>query len=153
MPSFGDPINEIGKYIRKTREDSDAALRRYHPIHRNVERVRDIFDDIQPFEMLFTTHNRDTEMLIDLYFNKPPPTCSIGDVKMCCNDFTEGPGGHLIQLDWPYIPGETHVWINGIPQVLGLNYTEYDPTNGWIYINGLAGVDTQIIEVCYLRQI
>ena len=152
MPNYGDSINEVGKSLGKTKREAETALQRYHPVSGKIDRVRDIFDNITPFEMFFTVNEKDTEMYIDLYFNKPPPVCSIGDTKMCCNGFKETAGSHLLQTAWPYVPGQINVLINGVPQIEGTDFTEYDPNNGWVYINGTSA-SPQYIDICYIRQL
>lgn len=151
MPHFGDPINQLGKDLAAIKYNAQAALRRAHPVIPKIERTRDIFDDTQPFEMFFDIDDTDKGVSMDLYFNKPPPACAIGDTRFCCTDFAEEPGGHLLQVPNPYVSGSVHVLINGNPQTRNIDWEERDPDNGLLYVNGINS--SQFIDVCYIRQV
>lgn len=147
-----DKLNELSKRLRQTRDNSEAALRRYAAIHPKIERIRDIFDDVVPFEMEFSTDENDMVISLDLYFNKPPPLNCInhGQFALLCENFTVeiSSGFHLIQLKSSYYPGSVTVFT-GTTQLSTSQYNEYDPVNGLVYIVALDGITE--ITICYLR--
>jgi len=147
-----DSINEVGKLLRKTKNNSEAALRRHALNHPRVDRVRDLFDDVVPFEMEFETKPQEHSFNMDLYFNKPPPLNCInhGQYVLICENFTVevSTGSHLIQLESSYWPGSVTVYF-GATQIDTSQYSEYDPVNGLVYVVVPDGVTE--VTICYLR--
>ena len=74
-----DKLNQIGKYIGKTQNNADDALKRYSANIPKVERVRDVFDRVIPFTMTFMTEDYHHGVSLDLFFRPPPPSA-------CCED-------------------------------------------------------------------
>lgn len=143
-----DKIREVGKSLRKTRENSEAALRRYNVKHPRIERARDIFDDVIPFEMEFKTESQDSLFSMDVFFNKPPPlrNCKFGRFVTACTEFTVPAGDHLLNLGESYVPGSVTVFSNGT-ELSSANYYEYSPSEGLVFVQAPAGV--QIISICF----
>lgn len=149
MPHYGDSIKEVGKSLHHIKTNAEAALRRAYPIQPKIERTRDIFDSTQPLEMTFTTDHAGMQVSLFLFFNKPPPQCALLNIKKCCQEFTVGPGAHLLQVDNSYVPGLVQVTINGFDTAL---FEERDPTNGLIYVFGTSA-NPQNINICYIREL
>lgn len=149
---MADKLTQAARKIGQTKRNSEAALRRYNVKHPKIDRVRDIFDNVVPFEMDFETEPNETLMFINLSFNKPPPvSCSCGiKYKLLCEEHSFDAGsGHLIQVTYfPYEPGSVSVFING-DQLSTSQYTEYDPSNGLVNVVGTVVVPQMIVNVCY----
>ena len=64
-----DNINQIGKYLRKSKDQVDYTLTRYSEIFSMVDRIRDSFDTNLPFHMEFKTKIEGNTILVDLNFN------------------------------------------------------------------------------------
>lgn len=144
-----DKLSEVAKNLGLTKRNTEAALRRYQVSHPKIERVRDIFDDIIPFEMEFETDQNDTLFNMDLYFNKPPPLRSCpGRFTIPCAEFIEGPGDHLIQVTARYKPGSVVVFRNGI-KLDSSGYGEYDPINGLVFVIGTSSLQN-VFNICYV---
>jgi hypothetical protein len=148
-----DSINEVGKSLRKTKENSEAALRRYAPTRAKIERIRDIFDDVIPFEMEFETKDSEKLMSLDLYFNKPPPviTCLDGGrYVLQCQDFctTVGEGAHLLNVGHSYFPGTVSVFLNNV-RLDSSQFSEYDPVNGLVYV--IVPTEPATITICFSK--
>jgi len=149
-----DGINQVGKSLGKTKRNSEAALRRYVPIIPKIERTRDIFDDVIPFEMSFEVTEGHSEGTLDLHFNKPPPvrSCRGGRFGMCCDEFTTDiadSGPQLLQIS-PYISGSVTVFRNDVELTVNVNFVEYDHSLGLVYIAGTS-TSPQHITICYVR--
>src|SRR4051812_26191365 len=101
-----DNLNEVGKGLRRTKKDTDYALKKYHKFKR-AERARDIFDDAVPFVMEFRTESDKETTTLDLTFNKPPPLggCKSDCLSGSCEEFILGSGDHLITVANPYTAG------------------------------------------------
>jgi len=121
-----DNLNEVGKYIKKTRTNADYAIKKMRPHRPTVERTRDIFDVDIPFEMQFDVKPNQKSVSLDLEFNKPPPLSNcFTDVdcpRTTCETFTLSSGEHEITLQYGIHP------INELFQ---------------IYVNGEAWPETQ----------
>jgi hypothetical protein len=139
-------FNEISKYIKKNRELADAALRhtRYHtPV---PDTVRDVFDDVTPFTMAFTTTHSFKTVKMDLEFFGPPPSlgcCADCYCTVCENHTGASP---LIDLRRDYVPTSVSVHINNIQTT---EFTETDPSTGKVTITATI-TDSDSINVCYI---
>lgn len=149
---MADKLTQVAKQIGKTKRDAEHALTRYQPTHPKIERTRDIFDPIVPFEMEFDTERNDGTTFMDLLFNKAPPlNCSCdGRFMMFCEEFTLGAGSHLIQVTARYIPNSVIVFKDGVQLINPTNFYEYAPSTGHVYINSTSGTE-QTFNICYLR--
>lgn len=150
---MADKLSEVAKRLGETRKNSEDAIRRFQAFHPKIDRIRDTFDNIIPFEMEWDTEPQSKLMTLDLYFNKPPPSChTAGEVGMCCEDFTVGPGSHLVQVGSPpYVSGSLTVFINGFLQTRNITYDERDPSLGLVYVVGSDDATVQYIDICYLN--
>ncbi len=146
---MSDNLKELGKIINQTKRNSEAALRRYNAEHPKIERVRDTFDNLIPFEMEFNTERQDRKCVLDLFFNKPPPLvgCNGERYNIPCTEFILGPGNHLIQVTARYKPGSVVVFRNGT-KLTYAEYGEYDPINGIVFVIGTD--TTSVFNICYL---
>lgn len=63
-----DSIKQIGRYIKENADKREIALKRVAPIIPITDRVRDLFDDKQPAEMVFRMPKDDTQVHLDLRF-------------------------------------------------------------------------------------
>lgn len=150
---MSDKIKEVGKILGKTKRDSEAALRRYNPVYGRAERIRDIFDDVVPFEMEFQTKKEENIFRLNVNFNKPPPmnNCQEGYYTSNCQDFVanSGEGGaHLFNVGETYFPLTVTVYVDGVQYPLD-KFSEYDATQGLVYVVDL--LPDQIVSICYLR--
>lgn len=144
-----DKLNEVGKELGRIKRNSEAALRRYNPKQPKIERARDVFDDVIPFEMEFETDEIDKLMFIDLYFNKPPPLkgCN-GRYTIPCEDFALSAGDHLIQVTSRYKPGSVTVFRDNV-KLSSPAFYEYDPINGLVWVQGSEIIS--VFNICYVR--
>ncbi len=75
---MSDKLNQVGKFIRKSKEDSDYSLKRYSENFPQVERTRDSFDPTLNFNMKFKTKVPDNHISVDLNFGiKSPIGCCV----------------------------------------------------------------------------
>lgn len=144
-----DKLSELGKNLGQTKRNAETAIRRYQPNHPKIERVRDIFDDEVPFEMLFETRREEGTFIMSLDFNKPPPmnNCREGNFIVNCDQFTATTGDNLLNVERTYFPNTVTVYVDGV-LLDRAYYSEYSPAEGLVYvIDRTAG---EIISVCYL---
>jgi len=143
-----DNLNEIGKYIQKTRKDTDYALTRYHATIPKVERTRDVFDSEIPFEMGFETEGKEQTVTMNLIFNLPPPLgdCNTDCLQATCQTFDVTPGDHLVTVDNPYNAGSVTVFVDYV-QSLPSGFEEVSPGAGTVFVQGSE--TTSKITVCY----
>lgn len=142
---MADKLSEVAKTIGQTKKNAETALRRYQAKHPKIDRVRDIFDPVIPFEMEFTTDQQDSIFNLDLYFNKPPPLKSCDPIP--CKEFITGPGPQLLNVGEPYIAGSAVVFRDGT-LLTGGAVEEYDPFGGYIWAEGTDAAQ-QVYNVCY----
>lgn len=143
-----DNVNEVGKFLRKTRKDVDFSLTRYHKNIPRIERTRDIFDAEIPFEMAFDTDKNDSTVFLNINFNKPPPVneCKNAEcVKIACQSFELAVGNHYVNVDNPYIAETVTVFIDHVP-LAASQFEEMGGTELFIQSNS---IDPYTATVCY----
>lgn len=152
-----DSLNEIGKYIRKTRDDVDIALDRYLQHRARIERTRDSFSPELPFVFYFDT-NEDETVSMDINFIVPPPTLNSGQggggggTKYTgkCESFTVGSGTQIVSIsNPPYAENSVTVYLNGnvLPDS---SWAAIDFTSGQIQVNA-GNKASNTVVVCYLH--
>jgi len=149
-----DSLNQVGKYINQTGKNANRALKRARPIQPRLERVRDIFDDTTPFEMGFVKEDNDERVLLDLFFNLPPPIrgCKAGCIHSKCEEFDFPNGGnHYVTVQHPYLANSVSVYVNGDK----LPDSDVDGNSGSgagevFFQSNSSGPDT--IAVCYIYE-
>lgn len=143
-----DTLNQVGKSLGKTKKNAEYAVKRFSPNIPKIERTRDIFDSLLPFEMPFSSENG-ALVSLDLYFNKPPPISCRGNgtFGMCCQNFTIAGNSLLTITNPPYQPGSVTVILNGVLLTPNVQFEERDPTVGLVYVQG-----TGFLDVCYVRE-
>lgn len=148
---MADKLNEVAKTLGLTKRNAEYAVKRSQAIHPRIERVRDIFDETIPFEMEFDTLNQDSSYFMDLFFNKPPPlkNCEFGRYAINCNEYTLEAGDHLIQVTARYKPGSVSVFRNYIRLTPGVEFYEYDPAQGLVWVQGAGS--TVPYTICFIR--
>jgi len=147
-----DNLNEVGKYISKSRDHADRALKRSRPNRPGVERTRDIFDPVVPFSMNFNVAKTQKRVSLDLEFNKPPPgsNCMTGsDIRMSCESFTVESGDHELRVSQPYFPGTLAVYVNGTTWALS-KWAEIDSGDGIVLVTQLP-LALNSVTICYMR--
>lgn len=139
-----DRLNQVGKYINKTRKDADLALAKHIPNRPQIERARDLFDSATPFEMEFTIGPNISEVKLDISFTSPPQAngCEGDCLKAKCEEFRLEAGSHYITLEHPATPGTIKVFKNG---TLTDNWDQVN--NNRLYIGYLSS--STLIVVCY----
>jgi hypothetical protein len=153
-----DNLNQVGKYIKKTRTDTEYALKKVRPYRPTVERTRDIFDVDIPFSMQFEVKDTQKSISLDLEFNKPPPQSNcmtdIDCPRATCETFTLSQGEHEITLQYGIHPINElfEVYVNGEPwpeaQYARLNNGGYD-TPATVLVANLP-LETNTVVICYL---
>lgn len=148
-----DSLREVGKYIKKTREDVDHALDRYLQHRAKVERTRDTFSDVIPFVFYFKTEEDDV-VTLELNFLLPPPTgngLGGGDTgyNTVCESFTKAIGTHIISVEKPYLPTTVSVYVNG-EEWDPNKWSEYDPSAGQVEVIVDATFTSNQVVICYL---
>jgi hypothetical protein len=153
-----DQLNEVGKYIKKTRTDSDYALKKIRPYRPTVERTRDIFDVDVPFSMQFEVKHTQKSVSLDLEFNKPPPQSNcmtdIDCPRGTCETYTLSSGEHEITLEHGIHPINEllQVYVNGEllaeSQYAVLSKGGLD-TSAVILVTNLP-LETNTVVICYM---
>lgn len=64
-----DKINQVGKYIKNSKQQSKYSLDRYSEIFPLVEKIRDSFNTDLPFTMEFKIKVSNNSLFLDLDFN------------------------------------------------------------------------------------
>lgn len=144
-----DNLKQIGKFIGKTGRDADRALKRTVPIRPRLERIRDVFDSTTEFEMSFEKTPDDTRVLLDLFFNLPPPIrgCKVGCIITKCEDFDFTSGSHSVTVANPYLAGTVSVYIDG-EKLDNSQVFEANPSGGEVYFQGPASYEA--VSICYI---
>src|SRR5260221_14350867 len=75
-----DRLNQLGKDLNQSKTDTSHVLTRPLIPTPLIERARDIFDAIIPFELVFDVPRNITRTSLDLFFMLPPRTQS----TCCC---------------------------------------------------------------------
>lgn len=145
-----DNLNEVGKGLRRTRRDTDYALKKYHKPLR-VERARDVFDPENLFSMEFRIEDNRESAILDLKFRKPPPLGgSTSDcVNGTCQEFILANGDHLVTLDQPYSSGSLSIFEGGT-RIPAARYEEVNPAAGQVLVLQTTGpfVVCSMLEDC-----
>jgi len=146
-----DSLRQVGQSLGKTGRDADRALKKVFPIKPRLERVRDVFDSTVQFEMEFVKEDNDKRVLLDLFFNLPPPLrgCKIGCIYTRCEEFDfEAGGNHYVTLEHPYNAGSVSVYLNG-DKLPDTDVVESSPESGEVfYQTSSSGPD--IVVFCYI---
>lgn len=133
-----DSLRQVGKYIGKTGRTADQALKRAYPIQPRLERIRDVFDPINSFEMSFETTEHDERVSLDLFFRFPPPSrgCTIGCIHTLCEGFAATAGDNAVTVSFPYLAGSVRVFAP--TQLDASAVDEINPATGEVgfYIEG-----------------
>lgn len=144
-----DSLNQIGRFVKKTRQNSDYALKRYHANLPTVENVRDVFDPDIPFEMAFKTRRKEDKVSLNLTFREPPPLrgCKSECISNACESFTLTGTSHYITVAQPYVATTVSIFVDG--DILPASqFNEDNPEGGGIYIQTPSG--EHVVVVCYI---
>lgn len=143
-----DNLNQVGRYIGRTKKTADRALNRDTPINPKVERIRDVFDPLSPFEINFET-DQNERVLLDLFFNLPPPIrgCKVGCIHTKCEAFDFTNGNHAVTVANPYLSGTVSVYIDG-DKLENSQVFETNPSGGEVFFQGPASYEA--VSVCYI---
>lgn len=151
-----DTVNEVGKYLAKSREKADTALKKQSPEYGMADIARDVFDFQVPFQMHFRTPRKGMSVAADIQFEYPPPDAGTGN---CCGDcycavceqFVYGDvEDQILLLSRPYVPGSVRVYD---PEGNSSNMVETDPEAGIIDLNYNPSTDaSNYITVCYVHR-
>jgi len=98
-----DNLKELGKNLGNTNKSTDAVLRRLHPLTPIVDRVRDIFDWVIPFEMDFYISEHVSTITLDLQFALPPEICCANCVCVACEKYDDIEEGGIITTEYPFV--------------------------------------------------
>jgi hypothetical protein len=140
-----DKINQLGRYLKESKDTSDRALARNHPKVRTSERVRDVFDSTIPFKMVVKKDYLFDDTTLNLSFGAitlgepvtPDPGGGGGEPDPGGGDPGGGIGGGVSRTcgDCFCYVTETFIGVDG-PNF----YTTYEPVdlvNGVeVYLNG-----------------
>lgn len=153
-----DQLNEVGKYLKTTRDIANRAIKKNRPYRPSVERIRDIFDTEVPFTMEFNISKNQKNIKLDLEFNKPPPLkqCLSGTdcPRMYCDLFDNLEAGeHELQLSYAVkSQGITAVFVNSIMLDSSnwalLDIGIFESTPGSILVTNLTSTVNTVV-VCY----
>lgn len=141
-----DNLNQVGKYFKQTRRDSDFAIKRVSKKVPVRDRVRDTVSAVFPFKMTILTDNEES-IIIDINFLNPPPSdCEAECIATTCEDFELLPGGHSITVTNPYIEGSVRAYSGGEPLDESQWYEE-NFSGGQVYVQVPPG--SPLTVVCY----
>jgi len=146
---MGDKADQIGKIIKKNQTNAQHALKRYVPLLRKIESVRDTFDSDIPFDMEFNTKPNESIVTLSLFFQPPgPTTCCEDFLCSACESFNSG--DQVITLNRGYIANSVSVYINGHKRTT-TDYTETSPSGGVVtLIKNVTELD--VVRICYVYQ-
>lgn len=86
-----DNLQQVGKDLGQIKVNTATALRREYPKRPAVERARDIFDSLVPFEMEFEVDVPHGTITLDLVFSRPPDNdCCASCICSICEIYTSG---------------------------------------------------------------
>lgn len=146
-----DSLNEVGRYIKKTRDNADYALKRGKKRHNKVERTRDVFTDSASFIMFFRTEE-DERVWMDLNFSEPPPGKGLGGgigFLANCVSITTDNTDHIVYVGSAYDAGTVTVYMNGAEYDTS-KWDEYNPDAGEVFVKG-GPRSTNTITICYQK--
>ena len=127
-----DDSNQLGKNLRKNKEDAERALKRGSAINPQLERVRDVLDKEIPFELEFVQERDGNRVLLDIDFMPPPKTGCCADCSCSvCEFYAKGYTENLFKTTYGYVPGTVHVFKNEIPST---EFEETDPVRGHVTV-------------------
>lgn len=142
---MSDNLKWVGKYIGDTGRMADEALARVAQHRPTVETVRDVFDNVVPFAMVFNTSKEFPTTILTLEFFGPPP--NIG----CCADcfctvcqLIQNHTSTTVSLYRAYLSGSVTVYINNIKTTA---FTESSSTT--ITLTTLPNI-ADILKICYI---
>jgi len=144
---MSDDLNQIGKHLNETRKEANEALAKEVPHRPTIETVRDVFDNVVPFVMLFKRREQFPTVLLNLEFFGPPP--NIGCCADCyctvCQPFYDQTSS-VLQLYRAYLPDTVSVYINNARVT---TFVESSPTDGVVTLTQpLTGA--ALVKVCYI---
>lgn len=140
-----DSLRQVGKYIKRTSQSADLALKRNFTKMPRKDRARDTVSNVAPFRMFIESDGRGAT--IDINFDKPPPAdCASGCFATACQDFNLSPGGHSITVENPYEEGTMRVFAGENP-LESVQWYEENPVGGQVYVQVPA--DVSLIALCY----
>lgn len=125
-----DDIKEVGKYLKQTARKADLALKRDFEPQTTVEKIRDIFDTVQPFEAAVETPVNMSKAIMDITFRQKLPALA------CCGDCYCGATEAYtsdsliddnIYVTTEYVPNSTTVYLDGALATRGVEYQESNP--------------------------
>lgn len=137
-----DSTNQVGKALKNTDVNVNYALAKDFSRNFRVERARDIFDSIIPFEMDFPVDIVNETTTVDLWFYPPPPSCCCTQCN-CANCETFSGNDPVLITNHPFIPETVHVFLNDTPT------TNYSLTNSTTITLGFTPTITDVVSVCY----
>lgn len=146
-----DDWKQIGKYLKKTKRDTDLALKRPVLPQISSERIRDVFDSTHPVQAYFKTPQAGKKTLLDINFGKKLPSiaccgdCFCGITESYTWDSTVSGSIYVTQA---YVPDSTIVYLDGVRATKGADYTEANPATGQIAILA-SNVDAIVISYVY----
>lgn len=142
----GDNLNEVGKYLKKTRKDVDYALGRYLQRRSRVEGTRDVFSSELSFIFYFDTED-DESTTLDITFRKPPPGGNFGTGS--CEAFTIGLFDKIFTTSTNYEEDSVTVFLNDA-ELPNSEWYEYDVEAHQVFVKGGPFSDNAVV-ICYVR--
>jgi len=142
-----DNLRQVGRYLRQTNRTADLALKKARKKMPVKDRVRDNISNIYPFTMQIETEGP-TRVVIDINFNKPPPSDCISEcIGTVCEDFDLSNGGHSVNVVNPYEAGTVKVYAEGEP-LDSSQWSEEEPSAGKVYVQ--VQDFSKVIAICYV---
>ena len=141
-----DGLNQIGKYVKRTRDKTNRAVDRFYPNLPLVDIIRDVVDPTVPIIFWFETKARNSTVALTLTFLPPPPRLSCADCY--CNVCEYFRGESTPVMTYAYIPGSVTVFKNNKIQANSA-FDETDPVSGLVTIT-VSVAATDVIKVCYV---
>jgi hypothetical protein len=142
---MSDYARQVGRELNQQGQDTHDALNRYAQRPVALERARDIFDPVVPFEMEFYTDKPQSKVMLDLFFLGPPPSkCCSNNLCSKCEVFADG--SEVITLERPYVAGSVIPYVKGTRRTA---FTETSPETGVVTINTTVAVG-DVVRICYV---
>lgn len=150
-----DHLSHTGRKIGRIKQDTEDALRRDISEYPLVHRIRDVFDNVLPFEFEFDTPSTEHTSYLNLNFSPPPPPCQsssestvvvMGCYVGACETYLNVDTGSVLDTTHPFVSGTVSVYINDVETT---QYTITDTDTITLTHDTSAG---DVVNVYYVYQ-
>lgn len=141
-----DNSNQLGKFLYRSSENVRYALSRVRKFIPQVDRTRDVFDKVVPFEMEFISPTHVERVLLDLIFLPLIKSSCCADCFCPVFETFYGDTDGVFFLSTAYDPGTVLVLKN---KTFINDFVETSPTNGLVTVT-IPLESTDRIDIHYI---